>query len=57
MGDWKVARTRRLESLRYVTQTFLSASDGDFPVRGSLHWQSYPNRLVTSARSGVRALP
>jgi len=31
-GDWKVARTRRLESLRYVAQTFLSASSGDIPV-------------------------
>ena len=32
LGDWKVARTRRLESLRYVAQTFLSAGFGDFPV-------------------------
>ncbi|HZV33228.1 MAG TPA: hypothetical protein VFB72_01525 [Verrucomicrobiae bacterium] len=31
-GDWKVARTRRLESLRHVAQTFLSAGCGDFPV-------------------------
>ena len=37
MGDWKVARTRRLESLRYVAQTFLSAGAGDFPVPGSVH--------------------
>jgi len=33
-GDWKVAGTRRLESLRYVAQTFLSAGAGDFPVPG-----------------------
>jgi hypothetical protein len=31
-GDWKVPRTRRLESLRYVARTFLSAGSGDFPV-------------------------
>ena len=31
-GDWKVAGTRRLESLRYVAPTFLSAGAGDFPV-------------------------
>jgi hypothetical protein len=31
-GDWKVPATRRLESLRHVAQTFLSAGSGDFPV-------------------------
>jgi len=31
-GNWKVPWTRRLESLRYVAQTFLSAGSGDFPV-------------------------
>ena len=34
-GDRKVARTRRLESLRYVAWTFLSAGSGDFPVPSS----------------------
>ena len=34
-GDWKGARTRRLESLRYVAQTFLSAGSGDIPVPSS----------------------
>jgi hypothetical protein len=31
-GNWKVPLTRRLESLRHVAQTFLSAGSGDFPV-------------------------
>ena len=35
-GDWKVALTRRLESLRYVAPTFLSADSGDIPVPGSM---------------------
>ena len=35
-GDWKVALTRRLESLRYVVPTFLSAGSGDIPVPGSM---------------------
>ena len=29
-GDWKVARTRRLESLRYGTQTFCLRVLGTF---------------------------
>ena len=35
-GDWKVTLTRRLESLRYVVPTFLSAGSGDIPVPGSM---------------------
>ena len=31
-GDWKVARTRRQECLRYVAQAFQPAGSGDFPV-------------------------
>jgi hypothetical protein len=35
-GNWKVPLTRRLESLRHVAQTFLSAGSGDFPVARSI---------------------
>jgi hypothetical protein len=37
-GDWEVAVTRGLETLRYVAQTFLSAGSGTFqsPVTDSL---------------------
>jgi len=35
-GNWKVPLTRRLESLRHVAQTFLSAGLGDFPVARSI---------------------
>jgi hypothetical protein len=37
-GIWKDARTRRLESLCYVAQTFLSAGWGTFqsPIKSSV---------------------
>ena len=46
-GDRKVARTRRLESLRYVAWTFWSAGSGDIPVPSSsshclTHFLSHP---------------
>jgi len=57
-GDWKVPRTRRLESLRYVARTFLSAvlatfqspdaPSRDFPAKNSVKMHPYrPGGAVT----------
>ena len=51
-GDWKVARTRRQECLRYVAQAFLSAGSGDILVTssensGRTHSYSHPLDLLS----------
>ena len=53
-GDWKVAGTRRLESLRYVAPTFLSAGSGDFPVPSSEPGQDCPaESKLTSCQQNI----
>jgi len=55
IGDWKVPRTRRLESLRYVARTFLSAGLGDFPVarrsQEKEEWWQCQGRVAQMERS------
>jgi len=52
-GDWKVARTRRQECLRYVAQAFQPAGSGDILVPQFQKLKPHP-LLITPGGEGDR---